>query len=139
MTTPINYLAVIKVVGVGGGGTNAVNRMVDRLSGAVRGIANSATALASIQRAGLEPSEIDLFIPHQANIRILEAVASQLNVGMERFPSNLSRYGNTSAASIPLALEEAWQDGKIKHGDLILIVAFGAGLTWGSCLTRWEL
>jgi 3-oxoacyl-[acyl-carrier-protein] synthase-3 len=86
----------------------------------------------------VKSEQVAWFIPHQANIRILEAVASQLNVGMDRFPSNLERYGNTSAASIPLALEEAWKDGKIKHGDLVLIVAFGAGLTWGATLLRWH-
>ena len=95
-------------------------------------------ARAALAKADLTAADIDWLIPHQANIRILEAVASQLNVGMERFPSNLSRYGNTSAASIPLALEEAWKDGKIKHGDLVLIVAFGAGLTWGATLLRWH-
>lgn len=91
-----------------------------------------------LTQAGVTSAQVAWFIPHQANIRILEAVASQLQVGMERFPSNLERYGNTSAASIPLALEEAWRDGKLKHGDLILIVAFGAGLTWGATLLRWH-
>lgn len=91
-----------------------------------------------LAKCDIKSEQVAWFIPHQANIRILEAVASQLNVGMERFPSNLDRYGNTSAASIPLALEEAWKDGKIKHGDLILIVAFGAGLTWGATLLRWH-
>ncbi len=82
--------------------------------------------------------DVKCFIPHQANSRILEAVAGQLNVGLDRFPSNLDRYGNTSAASIPLALEEAWREGKIKHGDLVLLVAFGSGLTWGATLLRWH-
>jgi 3-oxoacyl-[acyl-carrier-protein] synthase-3 len=91
-----------------------------------------------LAKCDVKSEQVAWFIPHQANIRILEAVASQLNVGMDRFPSNLERYGNTSAASIPLALEEAWKDGKLKHGDLILIVAFGAGLTWGATLLRWH-
>jgi 3-oxoacyl-[acyl-carrier-protein] synthase-3 len=91
-----------------------------------------------LAQCGVKSEEVAWFIPHQANIRILEAVASQLNVGLDRFPSNLDRYGNTSAASIPLALEEVWKDGKLKHGDLILIVAFGAGLTWGATLLRWH-
>jgi len=103
---------------------------------AVRVMAESCERV--LAQCGVTSAEVAWFIPHQANIRILEAVASQLNVGMERFPSNLSRYGNTSAASIPLALEEAWREGKIKHGDLILIVAFGAGLTWGATLLRWH-
>ena len=103
---------------------------------AVRVISESCERV--LAQAGVTSAEVAWFIPHQANIRILEAVANQLNVGMERFPSNLERYGNTSAASIPLALEEAWREGKIKHGDLILIVAFGAGLTWGATLLRWH-
>ncbi|MFM9147862.1 MAG: 3-oxoacyl-[acyl-carrier-protein] synthase III C-terminal domain-containing protein, partial [Verrucomicrobiota bacterium] len=58
--------------------------------------------------------------------------------GMDRFPCNLDRFGNTSAASIPLALEEAWRNGRVRHGDLVLLVAFGAGLTWGATLLRWH-
>jgi 3-oxoacyl-[acyl-carrier-protein] synthase-3 len=103
---------------------------------AVRVMAESCERV--LAQCGVTSEQVAWFIPHQANSRILEAVASQLNVGMDRFPSNLERYGNTSAASIPLALEEAWTDGKIKHGDLVLIVAFGAGLTWGATLLRWH-
>jgi 3-oxoacyl-[acyl-carrier-protein] synthase-3 len=103
---------------------------------AVRVMAESCERV--LAKCDVKSEQVAWFIPHQANIRILEAVASQLNVGMDRFPSNLERYGNTSAASIPLALEEAWKDGKIKHGDLVLIVAFGAGLTWGATLLRWH-
>ncbi len=103
---------------------------------AVRVMAESCERV--LAKCDVKSEQVAWFIPHQANIRILEAVASQLNVGMDRFPSNLERYGNTSAASIPLALEEAWQGGKIKHGDLVLIVAFGAGLTWGATLLRWH-
>jgi 3-oxoacyl-[acyl-carrier-protein] synthase-3 len=103
---------------------------------AVRVMAESCERV--LAKCDVKSEQVAWFIPHQANSRILEAVASQLNVGMDRFPSNLDRYGNTSAASIPLALEEAWKDGKIKHGDLVLIVAFGAGLTWGATLLRWH-
>jgi 3-oxoacyl-[acyl-carrier-protein] synthase-3 len=103
---------------------------------AVRVMAESCERV--LAKCDVKSEQVAWFIPHQANIRILEAVASQLNVGMDRFPSNLERYGNTSAASIPLALEEAWKNGKIKHGDLVLIVAFGAGLTWGATLLRWH-
>lgn len=103
---------------------------------AVRVMAESCERV--LAQCGVKSEQVAWFIPHQANTRILEAVASQLNVGMDRFPSNLDRYGNTSAASIPLALEEAWRDGKIRHGDLVLIVAFGAGLTWGATLLRWH-
>jgi 3-oxoacyl-[acyl-carrier-protein] synthase-3 len=103
---------------------------------AVRVMAESCERV--LAKCDVKSEQVAWFIPHQANSRILEAVASQLNVSLDRFPSNLERYGNTSAASIPLALEEAWKDGKIKHGDLVLIVAFGAGLTWGATLLRWH-
>ena len=88
----------------------------------------ATTALASIQQAGLEPSDIDLFIPHQANIRIIEAVAKGLDLPMDRMFVNLDKYGNTSAASVPIALAEAVNEGRVKVGDRIVIVAFGAGL-----------
>jgi 3-oxoacyl-[acyl-carrier-protein] synthase-3 len=103
---------------------------------AVRVMADSCERV--LADCGKHSDDVAWFIPHQANIRIVEAVADQLQVGLDRFPINLDRYGNTSAASIPLALEEAWTDGRIKHGDLILIVAFGAGLTWGATLLRWH-
>jgi 3-oxoacyl-[acyl-carrier-protein] synthase-3 len=103
---------------------------------AVRVMADSCERV--LADCGKHSDDVAWFIPHQANIRIVEAVADQLQVGLDRFPINLDRYGNTSAASIPLALEEAWADGRIKHGDLILIVAFGAGLTWGATLLRWH-
>ena len=79
-------------------------------------------------RSGLEPSDIDLFIPHQANIRIIEAVAKGLDLPMDRMFVNLDKYGNTSAASVPIALAEAVNEGRVKVGDQIVIVAFGAGL-----------
>jgi 3-oxoacyl-[acyl-carrier-protein] synthase-3 len=85
----------------------------------------------------LTPDQINLVIPHQANIRIIEALAANLKVPMERVYVNLDRYGNTSSASIPLALDEARRSGRIKPGDLTLLVAFGAGLTYGSTLIRW--
>jgi 3-oxoacyl-[acyl-carrier-protein] synthase-3 len=85
----------------------------------------------------LTPDQISLVIPHQANIRIIEALAGNLKVPMERVYVNLDRYGNTSAASIPLALDEARRAGRIKPGDLTRLVAFGAGLTYGATLIRW--
>ncbi len=97
----------------------------------------ATTALASIKKAGLEPSDIDLFIPHQANIRIIEAVAKGLNLPMERMYVNLDRYGNTSAASVPIALAEAVNEGRVKVGDRIVIVAFGAGFTSGAVTIQW--
>ena len=85
----------------------------------------------------LTPDQINLVIPHQANIRIIESLAGSLKIPMERVYVNLDRYGNTSSASIPLALDEARRSGRIKPGDYTLLVAFGAGLTYGSTLIRW--
>ena len=97
----------------------------------------ATTALASIQQAGLDPADIDLFIPHQANIRIIEAVAKGLDLPMERMFVNLDKYGNTSAASVPIALAEAVNEGRVKVGDRIVIVAFGAGFTSGAVTIEW--
>ena len=85
----------------------------------------------------LTPDQISLVIPHQANIRIIEALAGNLKMPMDKFYVNLDRFGNTSSASIPLALDEARRAGRIKTGDLTLLVAFGAGLTYGATLIRW--
>ena len=85
----------------------------------------------------LTPDQINLVIPHQANIRIIEALAGNLKLPMDKFFVNLDRYGNTSSATIPLALDEARRSGRIKPGDLSLLVAFGAGLTYGAALVRW--
>jgi len=97
----------------------------------------ATTALAAISKAGLEPADIDLFIPHQANIRIIDAVAKGLGLPMDKMFVNLDRYGNTSAASVPMALAEAANSGRIKVGDMVVIVAFGAGFTSGAVAIRW--
>jgi 3-oxoacyl-[acyl-carrier-protein] synthase-3 len=97
----------------------------------------ATTALESIRKSGLEPSDIDLFIPHQANIRIVEAVAKGLGLPMERMYVNLDKYGNTSAASVPIALAEAVNEGRLKVGDHVCIVAFGAGFTSGAVTIEW--
>src|SRR3990170_3649267 len=97
----------------------------------------ASTALASIRTAGLEPADVSLFIPHQANIRIMDAVAKGLDLPIERFFVNLDRYGNTSAASVPIALAEAVNTGRIAIGDNICIVAFGAGFTSGAATIQW--
>lgn len=88
-------------------------------------------------KASMSLSEIDLFIPHQANIRIIDAAVEELGIDRNKVFVNLDRYGNTSAASIPIAISEAIQQGRIKPGSNVLMVGFGAGLTWGSCLFRW--
>jgi len=97
----------------------------------------ATTALESIRRSGLDPSDIDLFIPHQANIRIIEAVAKGLDLPRDRMFVNLDKYGNTSAASVPIALAEAVNGGRVKIGDHIVIVAFGAGFTSGAVTIEW--
>ena len=97
----------------------------------------ATTALESIRQAGLEPADIALFIPHQANVRIIEAVAKGLGLPMDRMFVNLDRYGNTSAASVPIALAEAVNEGRVKVGDNIVIVAFGAGFTSGAVTMQW--
>lgn len=90
-----------------------------------------------LEQHSLHADQIGLVIPHQANLRIIEAIAKYLGLPMERFYVNVDRYGNTSAASVPLALDEARKTGRIKPGDITLLVAFGAGLTYGSALIRW--
>src|SRR5258705_4643580 len=97
----------------------------------------ASTAVESMQQAGLDPSDIDLFIPHQANIRIIEAVAKGLDLPMDRMFVNLDKYGNTSAASVPIALAEAANEGRVAVGDRIVIVAFGAGFTSGAVTIEW--
>jgi 3-oxoacyl-[acyl-carrier-protein] synthase-3 len=91
----------------------------------------------AIERAGLKAEDIALVIPHQANVRIIEAILSRLGLPIERAFLNLEKYGNTSAAAIAIALDEANRSGAIKKGDNILLVAFGAGLTWASSVVRW--
>jgi 3-oxoacyl-[acyl-carrier-protein] synthase III len=90
-----------------------------------------------LEQHHLRADQISLVIPHQANLRIIEAISEYLELPMDRFFVNVDRYGNTSAASIPIALDEARRAGRVKPGDLMLLVAFGAGLTYGSALVRW--
>jgi 3-oxoacyl-[acyl-carrier-protein] synthase-3 len=97
----------------------------------------ATTALAAVRKSGLQASDISLFIPHQANIRIVEAVAKGLDLPMDRMYVNLDRYGNTSAASVPIALAEAVNEGRVKIGDNIVLVAFGAGFTSGAVAIEW--
>jgi 3-oxoacyl-[acyl-carrier-protein] synthase III len=90
-----------------------------------------------LEQHGVAANQIGLVIPHQANLRIIDAIAKYLELPVERFFVNVDRYGNTSAASIPIALDEARRAGRIRKDDLTLLVAFGAGLTYGSALIRW--
>ncbi len=90
-----------------------------------------------VATAGLSIGDIDCFIPHQANVRIIQAAAERLGQPMERFFVNVEQYGNTSSASVPVALYEAAEQGRIRPGSLVVFVAFGAGLTWGAAAIRW--
>jgi len=94
-------------------------------------------SLELLEGNGYGPDDLDMVIPHQANIRIINAVGKNLGIGEKKMFANLDKYGNTSAASIPIAMYEAARDGRIKPGDLVLMVAFGGGLTWGATLIRW--
>jgi len=102
---------------------------------AVRAMGDSAVSV--LEKVSLSSQDVDLLITHQANLRIIQATAKRIHLPMERVYVNLDRYGNTSAASIPIALDEARRRGLIKEGDTSLLVAFGAGFTWGSAVIRW--
>lgn len=91
----------------------------------------------ALTKTGLSASDINLFVPHQANLRISQFVQHKLGLRDDQVWNNIQRYGNTTAASIPIALCEAWENGAVKEGDLICLAAFGSGFTWGSALIRW--
>lgn len=101
---------------------------------AVRAMADAAYQV--VEQAGMKIEDIDLFIPHQANIRIIDAINQRLNIPPEKVVVNLDRYGNTSSATIPIAYDEVIKSGRVKPGDIVLLVAFGGGLTWGSVLLK---
>ena len=103
---------------------------------AVRVMIDSATR--SMQRAGVTADDIALVVPHQANLRIIESANAKLGLPMERTALVLDRTGNTSSASIPIALADAASNGRLKAGDLVLLVGFGAGMTWASAVLRWS-
>lgn len=97
----------------------------------------SETLSRLCDNAGITPDQIDVIVPHQANMRIVEAASRRIGLPLDRFFMNMERYANTSAASIPIALEEAMAAGVVKGGDLVALVGFGAGLTWAGTLIRW--
>ncbi|RKD24166.1 3-oxoacyl-ACP synthase [Ammoniphilus oxalaticus] len=103
---------------------------------AVRVMGSSAEA--AIEKAGLTKEDISLLVPHQANMRIIDAAVKRLGLPIEKVVVNLDRYGNMSAASIPVALDEAAKNGKIKQGDHLVLVGFGGGLTWGASVLKWD-
>jgi 3-oxoacyl-[acyl-carrier-protein] synthase-3 len=102
---------------------------------AVRAVVESAEV--ALERAGVASSEVDWFVPHQANLRIIEAARQRLGIPTERTVVNIERYGNTSAASIPLAMSEAADDGRLSAGDTVLLSGFGAGMSWASAVLTW--
>ncbi len=95
-------------------------------------------AVQSLEKAGLIPADVDVLVPHQANMRIIDAAVKRLGIDPGKVIINLDRFGNMSAASIPVALDEAVKSGKIKNGDTVVMVAFGAGLTYGACTMKWS-
>jgi 3-oxoacyl-[acyl-carrier-protein] synthase-3 len=95
-------------------------------------------AEAALQHLGLSSADIRLMVPHQANLRIIKAVAEKLSIPMDKVYTNIQKYGNTSSATIPIALDEANREGLLKVGDYVLLVTFGAGLTWGASVVKWS-
>ena len=96
------------------------------------------TVDTSLAKAGLSTDDIDVLIPHQANHRIIQSAAKRIGVSMDKVVMNVDKYGNTSAGSVPIALDEAVKQGKINTGDIVVLVGFGAGLTWASCIMKWK-
>jgi len=95
-------------------------------------------SLDILEQYGYETKQVDLLIPHQANMRIIDSLAKRMKLPMEKFHNNIDRFGNTSGASVGIALDEAYRNGRVQSGDLVLLVAFGAGLTWGASLIKWQ-
>lgn len=102
---------------------------------ATRVVAKSARRV--LERCDKTVADVDLFVPHQANLRIIDAATSKLGIAPDRVYTNLQKYGNTSCASIPLCLSGAMAEGRLREGDLVLLMGFGAGLSWGACLLEW--
>lgn len=103
---------------------HAVHRMIE-------------TAKRALEKSGKRPTDLALLIPHQANLRIIEAIAKRMNIGMDKVFLNIHKYGNMSAATTIVALDEARREGRLKAGDLVELIAFGAGLTWGAAVIQW--
>lgn len=97
----------------------------------------SEVIMEGLKTNQLQPADIDMLIPHQANLRISQFIQKKFGLSDDRVYNNIMRYGNTTAASIPIALTEAWEEGRIKEGDLVVLAAFGSGFTWGSVIIRW--
>ena len=139
----IRYKGDARPVATPGEGTTLSSASYDKLSMNGREVYKFATREVptvieeALESAGMTADQIDWLILHQANIRIMETVANRLGIPMEKVIANLSEYGNTSAASIPLALDEAVRSGKIQKGDVLACAGFGAGLSWGAAILKW--
>ena len=97
----------------------------------------SEVIIEGLKANKLEAKDINMLVPHQANLRISQYIQNKFGLGDDQVFNNIMKYGNTTAASIPIALTEAWEQGKIKSGDLVVLAAFGSGFTWGSAIIRW--
>lgn len=97
----------------------------------------SEVIMEGLQKNNLSPQDIDMLIPHQANLRISQFVQKKFGLSDDQIYNNITKYGNTTAASIPIALTEAWEEGKVKEGDTVVLAAFGSGFTWGSVIIKW--
>lgn len=97
----------------------------------------SEVIMEGLLQNGLQKGDIDMLIPHQANLRIAQFIQKKFGLGDDQVYNNIMRYGNTTAASIPIALTEAWEEGKVKEGDTVVLAAFGSGFTWGSAIIKW--
>ncbi|HAI36692.1 MAG TPA: 3-oxoacyl-ACP synthase, partial [Maribacter sp.] len=97
----------------------------------------SEVIVEGLEKNKLNATDIDLLVPHQANLRISQFIQKKFQLTDDQVFNNIMKYGNTTAASIPIALTEAWEAGKIKSGDLVVLAAFGSGFTWGSVIIRW--
>src|SRR5205807_6602510 len=104
---------------------------------ATRVLVDSGNAV--LERYGARVEDVDVYVPHQANVRIIDHATKRLGIPSERVVINVDRYGNTSSVSIPLALADAQADGRLQAGSLVLMTGMGAGLTWGSALMRWTI
>ena len=124
----------LKLAGTGAEGINITMVGNEVFKVAVKTLGN--IAVEALETAGVEQNEIDWFIPHQANIRIIQAAAKRLDMPMDKVIVTVQDHGNTSAASIPLALDVAIKDGRVQKGQLLLFASFGGGFTWGSVLLR---
>jgi 3-oxoacyl-[acyl-carrier-protein] synthase-3 len=97
----------------------------------------SEVIMEGLGKNELQPTDIDLLVPHQANLRISQFIQKKFGLADTQVFNNIMKYGNTTAASIPIALTEAWESGKVNSGDLVVLAAFGSGFTWGSAIIRW--